>query len=203
VARLERASHNVHITRAVESVIAPTIRHLHQPRLDVLALLEILRRVDKVRRAELLRPLLLAIVDIHYNDLACALRDRTLDDTQTYTSSAEDCNIRALLDTALTGCDDGRAVAGRDTAAEQAGAVHGCLVGNGDTADVRDDGVLGESAGAHEVEEVFALALEARCAVGHHTLALCGADFAAEVRLAGEAELAFLAFRCAGTPCQH
>jgi hypothetical protein len=44
------------------------------------------------------------------------------------------------------------------------------------------------------VEEVFALASEARCAVGHDTLSLCSADLAAEVRLAGFAELAFFAF---------
>ena len=44
------------------------------------------------------------------------------------------------------------------------------------------------------MEEVFALALEARGAVGHHALALRGADLAAEVGFAGLAELALAAF---------
>jgi hypothetical protein len=46
------------------------------------------------------------------------------------------------------------------------------------------------------VEEVLALAPEARGAVGHDTLTLCSADLAAEVGLAGLAELALLAFWC-------
>lgn len=48
------------------------------------------------------------------------------------------------------------------------------------------------------MEEVFALAAEARGAVGHDTLSLCGADLAAEVGLAGLAELALFAFGGAG-----
>ena len=48
------------------------------------------------------------------------------------------------------------------------------------------------------MEKVLALALEAGCAVGHDTLSLCSANLAAEVGLAGFAELALAAFRCAG-----
>lgn len=44
------------------------------------------------------------------------------------------------------------------------------------------------------MEEVLALALEARGAVGHHAFALGGPDLAAKIRLAGFAELAFAAF---------
>jgi hypothetical protein len=44
------------------------------------------------------------------------------------------------------------------------------------------------------VKEVLALALEARSAIGHDTLSLRGTNLAAEVGLAGLAELAFLAF---------
>ena len=53
---------------------------------------------------------------------------------------------------------------------------------------------MAEGAGAHEVEEVFAFAFEAGCAVGHDAFALGGANLAAKVRLAGFAELAFAAF---------
>jgi hypothetical protein len=49
------------------------------------------------------------------------------------------------------------------------------------------------------VEEVFALALEARGAVGHNAFALRGPDLAAEVRLAGFAEFAFAALGGAET----
>ena len=49
------------------------------------------------------------------------------------------------------------------------------------------------------MQKVFALALEARGAVRHDTFALGGADLTAEVRLAGLAELAFLAFGCTRT----
>jgi hypothetical protein len=47
------------------------------------------------------------------------------------------------------------------------------------------------------VEEILALALEARGAVGHDALTLSCADLAAQVGLAGLAELALLAFWCA------
>lgn len=44
------------------------------------------------------------------------------------------------------------------------------------------------------MKEILALALESRGAVGHHTLALCRSNLAAEVGLAGLAELTLLAF---------
>ncbi len=46
------------------------------------------------------------------------------------------------------------------------------------------------------MQQLFALALEPRCSVGHDTFALGSSDLAAEVRLAGFAELAFAALRC-------
>lgn len=53
---------------------------------------------------------------------------------------------------------------------------------------------MAKGARAHEMEEIFALAFEAGGAVRHDAFALCGSDFAAEVRLAGFAEFAFAAF---------
>jgi hypothetical protein len=44
------------------------------------------------------------------------------------------------------------------------------------------------------MQEILALALEARGAVWHNAFALCSADLATEIRLAGFAELAFFAF---------
>ena len=48
------------------------------------------------------------------------------------------------------------------------------------------------------MQEVLAAGFEARGAVRHHAFALSGADFAAQVGLAGFAEFAFAAFGCAG-----
>jgi hypothetical protein len=193
VAGLESAAHDVHVAGAVEGVVQAAVGHVHQPRLDGLALLQVLGRVDEVGGTELGRPLLLCLVYIHDNDLARLLLDRTLDDTQTNAASAEDSDSGALLDTALAGGDDGGTVTGGDTTAKQACAVHGSIRGDSDDGDVGHNGVLGEGRAAHEVEEILALALEARGAVRHHTLTLGRADGTAEVGLAGLAELALLA----------
>lgn len=186
----------MHVARAVERVIAAAVRHLNQLLLDARALLQF-HRIHKVRRAKLLPPLLLRIVHIHHDDLACAILLRALNDTQPHAARAKHSHVAALLDAALAGRDDRRAVARGDAAAEQAGAVHGRLVGDGDNADVGDDGVLREGRRPHEVQQLLALAGEARGAVGHHAFALGRADLAAEVRLAGFAELAFAALGCA------
>jgi hypothetical protein len=187
VAGLEGAAHDVHVAGAVES------GHVHQPRLDCLAVLQVLGWVDEIGRAKLGRPLLLRVVHVNNNNLACLVLDSALDNTQADAASAEDSDRGTLLHAALAGGDHRGAVAGGDTAAEQTGAVHGSLVGDGDDGDVGDNGVLGESRAAHEVQEILALALEARGAVGHHTLALCSANSTAEVGLARLAELALLA----------
>lgn len=197
VAGLERGSHDMHVTRAVESVVAAAICHLDQTILNLLALLEVLGRVDKVRRSELARPLLLRVVDINHDDLARVSAGGTLDDTQTDTASSKDGNVVALLDTVLASGDGRGTVAGGNTTSEEAGAVHWGFVGHGHDGDVGNDRVLGEGRAAHEVQEVFALASEARAAIGHHSFTLRGANLAAEVGLAGFAELAFFAFGCA------
>lgn len=203
VAGLEGAAHDVHVTGAVEGVVETAVGHVDESGLDGLALLEVLGRVDEVGGAELLGPLLLSVVDVDNNDLAGTVLDRTLDDTETDAAGAEDGDGGTLLDTALAGGDHGSTVTGGDTAAEQASAVHGGLLGDGDNGDVGNDGVLREGRAAHEVEEVLALALEARGAVGHDTLALSCADGTAEVGLAGLAELALLALSGAVDPVSN
>lgn len=182
VACLEGGPHDVDVTGAVEGVVASAVGHLDQLLLNSLVL-EVLG-VDEVGGAELLGPLLLRVVDVDYDDLARALLHRSLDDGETDAAGTEDGDVGALLDTATAGGDDGRAVTGCDTAAEQAGTVHRGLVCDGYDGDVGHDGVLRKGAGAHEVQEVLALALEARGAIGHHTLALCRPDLTAEVGLA-------------------
>lgn len=193
MAGLKRAAHDVYVTSAVESVVKTTVGHVHQPGLDGLTVLEILGRVDEVGGTELRRPLLLRVVHINNDDLAGAVLDCTLDDTETDAASTEDGDGGALLDTALASGDDRGTVTGGDTAAKQASAVHRSLLGDGNDGDVGDNGVLRESRAAHEVQEVLALALEASGAVRHDTLALSSTNGAAKVGLARLAELAFLA----------
>jgi hypothetical protein len=196
MACFERTPHNMHIARTIKRIVTPTIRHLDEFLLD--ALTANLSRVDEVRGAELHGPVFLAVVDVHDDDLAGLVLDRALDDGETDAARAEDGDIGALFDASASGSDDGRAVAGCDATAEQACAVHGCLLSEGHDGDVGYNGVLREGGCAHKVKEILALALEARGAVRHDAFALRGADLATEVGLAGLAELAFFAFGGAG-----
>lgn len=189
MAGLEGSTHDADVARAVERVVTAAIGHLDQLLHDGLAL-EVVR-VDEIRGAELLGPRLLAGVHIDDDDLGRLLHDGSLDHGQTHAARAEDRDVRALLD--LGRLDHG-AVARRDAAAQQTRPVHGGVGGDGDDGDVGHDGVLGEGRGAHEVQEVLALALEPRCAIGHDALALGGSNLAAQVRLSGLAELALFTF---------
>lgn len=193
VASLKSASHNVNVTSAVECVIATTVGHLDKLLLDGLTVLELLG-VHKVGSTELLCPLLLAVVDIHDDNLAGTVLDATLNDGKTDTTSTEDGDVAALLNTTLAGRDNGGSVTGGDTTAEQAGTVHRGLLCDCNDGNVGYNGVLGEGRGTHKVEKILALALEARSAVGHDTLTLGSANLATEVGLAGLAELALFAF---------
>ena len=195
VAGLESGAHDVDVARAVEGVVTAAVCHFDELVLDALA--AELCGVDEVCCAELLGPLLLGVVDVDDDDLAGLVLGCSLDDGQTNTAGTEDGDVGALLDSALASGDDGGSVTGGDTAAEQAGTVHGRLWGDGDDRDVCYDGILRECRCAHEVEEVLALALEARGAVGHDTLALGCSDLSAQVGFSRLAELALLAFWCA------
>ena len=58
-----------------------------------------------------------------------------------------------------------------------------CLVIHRTNGDTGNDRILGEGRAAHEMEQLLALATEARGAVGHFTGALGGANGLAEVGL--------------------
>lgn len=188
VAGLEGGAHHADVARAVEGVVAAAVGHLDQFLLDGLALE--LGGVDEVGGAELAAPGLLAVVNVHHDDLAGLVLNSTLDDGETDAAGTEDGDVGSFLD---AGGHYGGAVARRDSAAQQAGSVGGDLGRHGDDGNVGHHGVLREGRGAHEVEQVLAAGLEARGAVGHDTLALGGADLTAEVGLAGLAELALAA----------
>ena len=188
MARLERRAHHADVAGAVKGIVASAIRHLNQVLLD--GLTAQLGRVDKVRGAELARPRLLLVVHVHDNDLAGLVLHTAQDHGEPDAPGAKDGYVGALFD---LGRDGSRAVAGRDAAAKQTGAVHGGGRGDGNDGNVRDDGVLREGRRAHEVQQILSAGAEAGGAVGHDAAALGCADLAAEVGLAGLAELAFLA----------
>ena len=190
MAGLESGTHDTDVTGAVEGVVTTAISHLDQVLLDGLA--GELGGVDEVGGTELTGPGLLAVVDIDGNDHAGLVLNGTLHDGQTDTAGTEDSHVGAPLH---LGGHHGGTVAGGDTTAEQAGPVGGDLGGDGDDGDIGDDGILGEGGGTHEVQDVLAAGLETRSAVGHHTLTLGSSDLAAQVGLAGLAELALTAFR--------
>ena len=188
VAGLQSSTHNTNVTSAVEGVVATTVSHLNQVLLDSLA--RQLGGVNEVGGTELAGPGLLAVVDIHSNDLASLVLNSTLHDGQANTASTEDSHVGALLN---LGSHDSSTVTGGDTATQQTGTVGGDLGGDGNDGDIGDDGVLGESGGTHEVQQVLAAGLEARGTVGHDTLTLGSTDLTAQVGLARLAELALTA----------
>lgn len=189
VRRLESGTHNLHVARAVKGVVAATVGQLNQL-VDDSGALGQLGGVDKVGGTKLAGPFLLGGVDVDDNNLAGVLGNGTLDDGQTDTAGTENGDTAALLN---LGGDAGGTVTGGDTTAQKAGAVKGSVLLDGDDGDVGNNGVLGEGGGAHKVQDILAAGLEARSAVGHHALALGGTDLAAQVGLAGLAELALLA----------
>ena len=146
MAGFERRPHHAHIARAVESVVAASIRHLDQVLLDALA--AELGRVDEVGRAEFLAPGLFVVIDIHDYNLSGAILHGALHDRETDASGAKDCDVRALFYIRSHHCGP---VAGGDAAAEQARAVHWRFGSDGYNGNVGNDGVLGEGRRAHEV----------------------------------------------------
>ena len=141
VAGLERAAHHVHVAGAVERVVAPAVRHVDELFLD--ALVAELGRIEELGRAKLLGPRLFGIVDVDGDDLGRAVGRGALDHAEPDAAGAKDGHVGTFLDAVVARRDDGGAVARRDAAAEQAGAVHG-RVGrlDGHDRDVGDDGEL-------------------------------------------------------------
>ncbi|KAL9039172.1 MAG: hypothetical protein Q9180_002686 [Flavoplaca navasiana] len=174
---LQRGPHHAHIPRAIKRIITPAIRHLHQRLLYTL--IPQLGRIHKIRGSEFLAPRLFPVINIHRYDLARSILHRSLNHRKSYTSGPEDRDGGIFLHARR---HNSSAISRRDTA----------------TQNVRNNGILAESAGAHEMQQIFAFGFEARGAVGHDAFALGGADFAAQVRLAGFAEFAFAAFGRAG-----
>lgn len=188
--RFQGSAHDTNVAGTVEGVVAPAVGHLNQL-VDDAGTLGQLGWVKEICRAESPAPLFLVRVEVDDDDLPGLLRNRALDHTKTDAPGPEDSDVRPFLH---LGRDPRRAVASRDAAPEQARLVHRRVLLHRHDRDVRYYCVLREGRAAHKVQQVLALAPEARRSIGHHALALRGADLAAEVRLAGLAELALFTF---------
>lgn len=189
MAGLEGGTHDPHIARAIKRIIASAVRHFDQRILN--ALTAELGRVYKMGRAEPLGPCLLPIVDIHHNNLLSLVLDRSLNHAEPDTAGPKNRHVRPLFN---LGRHHRRAVPRGNSATEQTGPVHGCLVGDSHNADVSHHGVLGEGTRAHEVQEVLALGSKTRSAIRHDAAALGDADLAAKIGLARLAEFTFATF---------
>src|SRR5690606_35770932 len=89
---------------------------------------------------------------------------------------------------------DHRADAGGDAAADVAARVGRRVLPDPGDRDLGEDGEVREGVAADVMEDRLALVAEPAGAVGHHPLALGGADRGAQVGLAGEAAFALAAF---------
>src|SRR6185312_13675054 len=169
---------------AAEGVVGPAVGQGHQVGDEVAV---DLLGVDEVGHAEAAAPLLLAVVEVHADDLVGADHLQALDHVQPDAAEAEHHAVGAGLD--LGGVDH-RADPGGDAAADVAGLVEGGVGADLGQGDLRQHRVVGEGRAAHVVVDRRALVAEAAGAVGHQPLALGGADRGAQVGLAREAAFA-------------
>ena len=94
MARLERTTHDVDVTGAVERVVEAAVGDFDEVVLDAGALGE-LGGVDEFRRAEFARPFLLVGVGVDCDDARCLDEGGGRDDTETDGATAEDGDGRA------------------------------------------------------------------------------------------------------------
>src|SRR5579862_2081965 len=195
MAALQRHAHEMDIADAFEGVvgaadlIGAALGHVDQVRDEVAV---DLLRIDEVRHAEALAPGLLLRVEIDADDHVGAGEAEPLDDVEPDAAEPEYDRFCTRLD--LGGVDH-RADAGGDAAADIADLVERRVVANFRHRDFRQHGEIGEGRAAHIVVQRLAIERKPRRAVGHHALALGGADRGAQVGLAREARRAIAAFR--------
>ena len=185
----ERRTHDIDVADALEGVVDAAVGHVDDGFLDRHGQLA---RVDEVGGAELAGQVELVFIDVDGDDARRLGHHRALDGGQTDGTEAEDGDGRARLD--LGGVHH-RADTGGDATAQQADLVQRRFLGHLGQRDFRHHGVFGEGRGAHVVVQHLAIEGEARGAVRHQAATLGGTHGAAQVGLAGEAELALAAFR--------
>ncbi len=167
---LEGGAHYVGVAGRVEGVVGAAIGERdemrHQIAFD-------LRRVDEMGHPEALAPTGLVVVDVDADDPVGADHAAGLDHVQADAAETEDDDVGSDLD--LRGVGDG-ADPGGDAAADIAGLVEGGVVTDFRHRDLGQDGEVRKGRAAHVVIDRLALVGKARGAVGHHPLALGGAD---------------------------
>ncbi len=185
---LQRLTHHGGIAGAVEGEVGAAVGQRDQM-LDDIAI--DLLGIDEIGHAETATPLLLGIVDVDADDLVGTHHPRALDDVEADAAEAEHDHIGARRD--LGGIDH-RADSRGHAAADVTALVERCVFADLGDRDLRQHGKIRKCRAAHIVEDRLALMAKARGAVGHHALALRGADRGAEIGLLAEATFALAAF---------
>ena len=189
MACLQRLPHHRGVAGAVEGEVGAAVGQRHQM-LDDIAVH--LLRIDEMGHAEAAAPFILGVVDVDADDLVGADHFRALDHVEADAAKPEHHDIRSRRD--LGGVDHG-ADPGGDAAADVAALVERRVLADLCDRDFRQHGEIGKRRAAHIVKDGLALVAEPRGAVGHHALALGGADRGAEIGLLAEAAFALPAFR--------
>src|SRR5215831_3476444 len=149
-------------------------------------------RIDEVRHAEALAPLLLAVVDVDADDHVGAGKPQPLDDVEADAAEPEHDALRAGFH--LGGIENG-ADAGGDAAADVTDLVERSVLANLGDRDLGQHREVRECGSAHVMVQLLAVEREARGAVGHDALALRRTDGGAQIGLARQTRRALPAFR--------
>src|SRR5260221_7629824 len=189
VAALERVANGGVFADEFEAVVGAAIGELQ----DGVDHVGHARRVDEVGHAELAPERLARGIQVDADDPTRPPNPRAWTHVQADAAQPEHRDVRAGLD--LRGEEHG-AHAGGDAATDVARGLEGRVVADPGERDFGNHDVIGEGGGAHVVQDGLAVQAEARGAVGHEALALCGADALAQVSLARKAELALPALGC-------
>ena len=183
VAALEGLAHHFDIADAFERIIDAAVGHVDDRRHDVF----LVPGIDEVRHAELLRQGAFARIDVDTDDAVRADDTRALYHVEADAAEPENGDVRSRFH--LGGIHH-RPEAGGHAAADVADLVEGRIFPNLRDGDLRQHREIRERRGAHVVKDGLAVERKARSAVRHQAPALGFPDSAAEVRLAGQAELA-------------
>ena len=181
VAAFQRLAHHVGVAGAVEGVVGAAVGQLDELRRRCRRGHAL--RVDEVGHAEACGPIP-RLPGLMSTPMILSAPDqlRALDDVEADAAEAEHDDLGARLD--LGGVDH-RADAGGHAAADVADLVERRVLADLGHRDLGQHGEVREGRAAHVVEDRLALVARSGGAVGHHALALGGADRGAEVGLAG------------------
>src|SRR5687767_14640361 len=189
VRAFERLAHHVGIAGAVEAVIGAAPGRVDH-RLDDLVGAD-LGWVDEIGHSEMLGHRPFGGIDVDADDLGGAGEAGALDDVEADAAEPEHRDGGAGLDPRRP---DRRADAGGDAAADVADLVERRVLADPGERDLGKHGEVREGRAAHIMGDRLAAEAEAAGAVGHHALALGGADRGAQIGLAAEAGRALPAF---------